>query len=1108
MVTFLYGTFGSGKTRCLLEQIREDTDKGIHTFLLIPEQETVQSERMTLTALPPSAQLSLEVLNFSRLYNRVCREYGGLSYRYITHPMQSLLMWRNLWELSPLLETYRDTITNDPSFGERVLSAIQEMKASGVTATQMEHAAEQLNEQPLLATKLRDLSLIYSSYDHLVREQYSDSADDLARLRDLLAKHSFFEGCHVYVDSFTSFTGVEYQILEQIFAQAKQVTVTIPVSSPKVRDISTEGILRSALRLRQAAQRQGGYREQFLPGNVRAASPAIAYLAEHLWMPAVSEAAEVCNDGSIVTEICDTPYAEAEAAAAHILSLLRQGARARDIVVIARDAEQYRGILEPALEQAGIPFFFSEKIDLCAMAPAKLLLCALRILKYGWRREDVISYIKTGLCGLTDEEIDLFEEYITTWDINGDRYLGDAFLMNPDGYSGTLTKRGDRILTVANRAKEKLTAPLQSLFLRLEAADGHVPELCRALYEYMEALHLEQRLLELSAREAARGCRKEAKEYAALYGVILQALADIGTALSDVSLAMQELMQVLHLVFAQTSIGTIPTSVDEVTVGSASMLRASNPKYALILGLREGEFPATIRELRLLSEPDREALLSLGIELSPSEDVRMSDELMYVRRALAAPSDKLILMTSTTKASGESATPSLPFLRVEKLFPGHKAHRYDGKNFSDLITSPKLAVSHLRELQGTREGALLASALEPFLPGIRESSEQSLAQLDCRIPPQLTKEILGTDITLSPTALESFVRCPFEYATRYFLKLRETKTAVFRAVDIGTMVHRVFEQVLPEIIACESILSPESVQEKIVEHANKQTEQYMAENLPLEDVKKAEFQHLKIRLAKLSTLLLSNMFLEFQNRPITPAFYELSLDGKDGHPSPLLLPLDRIGHDGTLRLTGTIDRVDVMKQNGHTYLRVVDYKTGTKLFSAEDIKRGLNLQMLLYLRALCGNQNAEFRSRLGLDQHQEILPLGIVYLSSNVNGKEYTCIPTTEVSDSDLMKNIERSGILLNDTEILSQLYDTSSKQYMLKGMKLEKDGALTGKALFSEFGIRELFSQLEDSLLRITNDILCGKADAAPSPFTDVSPCEYCKKKSICRRLSDERRS
>ena len=110
MITFIYGNYGSGKTTRIFEKIKKSLENKRHVFLIVPEQEAVSAERMTLEAFPPSAQLEIEILNFSRLYNRVCREYGGLSYRYVTNPIRHLLMWQNLRELAPCLEEYGELV--------------------------------------------------------------------------------------------------------------------------------------------------------------------------------------------------------------------------------------------------------------------------------------------------------------------------------------------------------------------------------------------------------------------------------------------------------------------------------------------------------------------------------------------------------------------------------------------------------------------------------------------------------------------------------------------------------------------------------------------------------------------------------------------------------------------------------------------------------------------------------------------------------------------------------------------------------------------------------------------------------------------------------------
>ena len=133
MINFVFGSNGSGKTSKILDCLKQDAENGISAILIVPEQQAVQTEQLTLDKLPPYAQLTLEVTNFSRLYNRVCREYGGLSYTYITKPIKHLMMWQTLKQLSPILKEYSANAISDASFSRTMLSTISELKASGIS---------------------------------------------------------------------------------------------------------------------------------------------------------------------------------------------------------------------------------------------------------------------------------------------------------------------------------------------------------------------------------------------------------------------------------------------------------------------------------------------------------------------------------------------------------------------------------------------------------------------------------------------------------------------------------------------------------------------------------------------------------------------------------------------------------------------------------------------------------------------------------------------------------------------------------------------------------------------------------------------------------------
>ena len=1101
MITLLYGTYGSGKTTAVFQKIKKSTEEGRHTFLIVPDQEAVIAERLSLEALPPSAQLHLEVLGFSRLYNRVCREYGGLSYAYVKKPIRHLLMWQNLRELAPLLEQFGELAETDGSLCDIMLHAVGEFKMSGVSPDKLEQAAARLSPDDPLRAKIRDLSLIYASFDRLVSERYSDSSDDLSRLSDVLSEHDFFRGCDVYIDSFTSFTAVEHRIIRQIFATADNVTVTVPLRTPDACDIDTESIRQSLTKLKKSASSAGDVHESVLHGNRRAVSPCIAHLSENLWRLDVSDEENVAHaDGSIVLEACKTPYAEAEAVASHILTLLRKGERCRDMAIIVRDPAQYRGILEPALKKNGIPHFISESTDLCTLAPVKLILSALRIHRYHWRRSDVLTYVKTGLCYTDTRSLDLFEEYVNTWSIAGSRFYEGDWSMNPDGYVKELSPRGAEILSCANTVRRTLVEPLLRLFVLLDAAET-VPDACLALYRYLTEMNLEASLSALATREAERGEKKNAQTLASLYGVILQTLADVAEALPDEPADVENLYTVLKTVFAKTEVGTIPTSVDEVTIGSAATLRVHAPKYAFVLGLCEGEFPAAISDHGILAEQEKQALSSLGIELSSNRDTRSSDELMFVHRAFASPSHGLYLFTASSEIDGKSKIPSLPFTRVTKLFPNLKPHTFNGADLSYLTGAPKSAVAHLRPLLQTAEGEALRLALEPHLPELSTRVREQSHNTAATVSSETANTLMGDRLSFSFSRFETFVKCPFSYYCTYVLNLRENKRAKLRFSDMGSFVHAILEHLLRYAVTEDENGNLPDAQQ-IREKTEQIVSAYVDDILPEGQKLSGRMRHLCNRLKSLALLMINNLCEEFSHSRFRPAFFELKLDGKDGNPPPMVLLSD--DEQYSVKFTGIIDRVDLLKKDGEVYIRVVDYKTGSKNFRLDDVKHGINTQMLLYLYSLCLCQNGTFAEQLSLEDGKTPKPAGIVYLSANVPTIDTDRYTTTEEMDTLAAKKLKRSGLLLDDEELLRDMNDELSPDFLAGIKKNARSDTLKGRALTSAEQFESLFCDIRRTVLDIAKEMRGGRADATPLIYGNLDPCAYCTSRSICRTVKE----
>lgn len=1101
MIRFLFGDDALGKTEHILEQLRKDSDSDTVSILIVPEQQAVQTEILTLNALPPSAQLTLEVLNFSRLYNRVCREYGGLCYSYITKPMKHIMMWRAIREMAPNLKRYGENATGDPAFVKTMLSAIGELKSCSVRLEDLDAAIKGCTaEQTALSERIEDIAVIYGAYDALVSKKYSDSADDLSKLCDILFEHDFFKGKNVYIDSFTSFTAVEHRVIERIFATADNVTVSVPLPSATYRDISTASIENSLNTLKKHADRWGGHTDVIVSALKNSRSCTIEYLSKNLWnMNTVNKdhTPPPCGE-NICAYICDTSYAEAEAVASTILELLREGKRCRDMVIIMRDAEKYRGIIEPALEKAGIPFFFSEKTDICALSPIKLILTALRIYRFNWRKSDIIAHIKTGLCDFPMRDADIFEEYINTWSISGSRFTDGDWTMNPDGYVDKTSDRGKIILATANRIRRALCEPLEEFFVLLRAADT-VPDMCRAVYSYIENIGLEDKLRELSARERNDDNIKNAEELNSAYGIILRALADIAEALSDMCISVDEFSDVLKTVFEQTEIGTIPTSVDEVTIGSASLLRASDPAYVFVMGLCEGEFPASVDDTGIFSSGDRAALSELGVDLGSDTDTRSSDELMFVKKAFSAPKERLYILTSVSGIKGESRTPSLPFRRVEALFPDLAPHRFHGNDLSFLCGSPVSAAAHLRNIRNAADRAAVTEAIAEHLPLVRTLSLADTGETSCRVDKQLVRQLVGDTISISPSSFEKYVKCPFSYYTGYLLSLRERQYGSFRANNFGSFVHFVLEHMIGFAVPDDDD-APVPSHDDILRETERIVDLYIQKIVPDEALRTKRMAHIYNKLKRLSVLLIENTIKEFADCDFKPAFFELHTDGRDDGPRPLVIPLS---NGAKVVLKGIIDRVDIWKNDGRVYVRIVDYKTGSKEFDLEDVSHGLNTQMLLYLFSICAGAGKRFRNKTGLAEGESPIPAGIVYLSSALPRVE---IKELGMSDDEVILKTEaelvRSGILLDDDNVIHAFSHSESKSFLL-GVAKNKSGDFVGKALISSEDLTGLYSQIEDTIKDIATRIYEGIADSTPLHYGDQDPCKYCSVKPICRKNS-----
>ncbi len=1100
MINFVFGRAGFGKSQYVLDKIKHDIAKSDIAYLIVPEQQTVLWEARTARELPPSAQLNFEVFNFTRLANRVFRKFGGLSYNYINSGARALMMQSAIAAAAQHLSDQK--LIEDTSSVPLLLSAAAELKAYNISPQMLEKACENLKNDGYfgsLTDKLNDLSLVYSIYQTLVKEKFDDAADDLTALAETLRTHDFFNGSNVYIDSFYGYTPQQFEVIKYIFKQADNVTITFCspefTTEPKYRPQFETAHITVGI-LKKIASDCGIIPEiTVLDKPTRFKNPAISALEKSIWNFSAVPHYEYNEGISLVR--CSDSYDEAEAVAVDIVQKIHMGYRYSDIAIIARHADSKKGIIDTALDKLGIPYYMSSKSSIMSKPIIKLLMNALYIKINSWCREDVLSYIRSGLTGITDDEADIFEKYTSQWNIRGKRFYDDELWnMNPYGYVAEIDDYARKILLSVNNTREKIRIPL--IKFHNSISNVKISDACRTVFEFLTELNVPEIINNQIISEREAGHDEKALENAQLWNIITNSLDLLVKIFGEAETTPEHLLQSFTYIFNEIDLGSIPTGTDEVTIGDASLLRLDSVKCVYLIGVNDGEFPQTINDTSYFNDSDKIRLEGEGIVLSSNSTLKSNEELFWFYRSCVSGSNFLWISYSESELTGKIKKPSIAFEHIQKLFPNIKIKSSANLKAIDKLYSKEMGIEYFSELRDTCAGDVLQKIYidDEIYSSLTSAQKFPITLLNCKINPEISNEIFGKRINLTQTRLENFVRCKFGYYCKYQLKLQENLDYSFALSNIGSFIHNILERFLSSI-KNENGISTDMSDEEIIMLADDIIEDYVGKVCGVSVQKSNRMKHLFLRLRRSVILFIKNIMEEFAQCEFIPEFFELHINSAepDAVP-PLKIKLD---DNSTISVYGIVDRVDTFRKNGKVYIRVVDYKTGTKKFSLNDVAIGLNLQMLLYLFSIWKMPNGEFKNKLLKNTENEIVPAGILYFSAKP--PELTLDPgtTEEEKNESISKKLKRNGLLIDDIEILSAMEPDLKGKYIPASItsKGNYDRYTTVSSL-EYFG--QLYNQVSDTLKKIGKEMKKGDADAEPLITNTENPCNFCTMKSICR--------
>lgn len=963
---------GSGKSRFVLEQAL-DAAKGLRATPRVCVAGRQQRFAWGRRLARNGGALGVHVLTIDDLY-AACLNAAGRSYTLLEEAVQYRLLRSVVDGLA--LDHYRSIVAR-PGFIVALQEFVRELKSARIRPDAFLGAVAGLGDPP----RLRELGLVYQTYQQRLQEREWADYVGLGWLavEALEQDEQATSGWPLLAfDGFDNFTETQVALLQRLAGRVETMIITL-TGDPQTPDGAPPRRVhrrfhKTRLRLEEALDIDA----QALPGDVSLPSPALAHLEAGLFE---ERTARHANDGALALIAAPDRAAEVRSALRWLKRLLvTEDLHPHQVTLTARDVVPYRPFIRQTAAEFGLPVRFVDGLPLARNPAVAALLNLLRL-----------SLPRAG----SDEAALPRRDVVETWrspyfDWENARHAPDA--PAPIG----ITPRDAAALDAAARwervigGEEQWTEALRALAGRdADEEEEHglppgVPvgddarDLEQTFHRFLERIRPPAgsrlyrdfvRWLEGLIGPDEGQDRPEQDDPTALNLVVQARMPDDETADRDVA-ALRKLKEVLRgLVWAEEAVGDgepvpfsrffeelsgaveaatyqpPPVAREEILVANVAQARGVPARAVAVLGLAEGEFPATLNEDPFLPEEDRRRLREEhGLPLEPAVE---SSEREYFYETATRPWERLLLTRPRLADTGVEWQASPFWEEVVSLIDVEPHILHSDQAPSPAAASwPELLESLIRE-PATAPLAWVQAQKADRWQRLEEAANIFRGRYHRRPAPfdgvlfDLAERFgrhFHPGYGWSPSQLEMYRLCPHAFFVSRVLDLepRLEPEEGLDARQLGSIYHEILEQLYRAVPPAErtdreALLDALPAVARRVLDGAPQREGFRATAWWRQTRAEIE-ENVRRSLERLADL----------DSEFTPVAFEKRF-GND-----TALVIDGEGGD-SFRLRGIIDRVDA---NGDGEIRVIDYKTaGPYAYTKKTLAEGDKLQLPLYALA-------------------------------------------------------------------------------------------------------------------------------------------------------------
>ena len=1073
---FIFGPSGSGKSQFLYNRIVEESEAHPERqfIVLVPEQFTMQTRKDLVAAHPAHGIMNIDVLSFARLAYRVFEETGGGQLPVLDDEGKNLVLRKIAGDFEGELKVLRGNMKK-PGYISEVKSVISEFTQYDVGEEEICRVMETAGEDSNLSCKLEDILKLYLGFSEYLDKKYITKEELLDVLSREIGKSEILKDSTVALDGFTGFTPVQNRLLRELMRCCREVVVTVimderenPFSyrSPYQLFALSKHMVSSLSDIAKEEKIAVEEPEYLYGKPVRfEGNDALSFLERNIFR--CGREAFGREQEAVSVRGARNPREEAFAAAGEIRALVRERKyRFRDIGVIASDMDVYGDYLEEAFAAYDIPAFMDHKRSILLNSFVEYVRSLLNMAEQGFTYESVFRFLRTGLSGIDYEDTCVLENYVIGLGIKGYKKWQCRWERLLKGMDAEDLRR-------LNRLRTQFVEKVDGFVFVLKQRQKTVRDITEALYEFMVREELQLKLKRQEEMFLAEGELALAKEYAQVYRILMELLDKFVELLGDEAVSLKEYGKLLDAGLSEARVGVIPPSVDQLVAGDVQRTRLKDIKALIFIGANDAYLPGALLRTGLLSERDRERFQKEKISLAPGGKEQAYIQKFYLYMNLTKPSERLSVYFSKVSPEGKSMRPSYLIQEIRRLYPLLAVSDEEGRPLRDRELTEDMGMDLLikgfqgRELTDRGWQELYAWYLRE--PRLKERAERLLlAGYYSRPSDGLTREVAerlyGKDFEDSITRIERFSACAFAHFLTYGLNLREREEYEFQAVDLGIICHSALEA-FSKRLQRENIGWTELSDELRRQYIDESVEEAAADygNLVLSSSERNAY--MVVRMKRMLERTVWALAKQLSAGDFEPAAYEFRFKN------------------------GKIDRIDTCEDGDKVYVKVMDYKTGSRAFDVVALYHGLQLQLMVYMDAALGEQE---RRHPGM----EAVPAGVFYyrLSDPVVDKG------EEDTEAAVLKELKPDGLINLQDEVLEHLDRRREGESLAVPIKYNKNGSLskTSKAVPEE-EFRLMMGHALKKIETAHQEILMGETVAAPYRRGTESGCDYCGYRHVC---------